>query len=138
VRRRLRELGGGATGLYTGIGPKGELIGRRPADLAQSSASRVRATLASLGQLRHMRRASGVVPAQIAGDLTGGPAGARRALAVAVNGRIEAVGWSFHLDGDTTEHYSVMVPESTLHDGRNDVRVYQVTRAGSLRLLARS
>jgi hypothetical protein len=138
VRRRLREFGVGARGLYTGIGPNSELIGRRPVDLAQSAASGVRATLASLGQLRHMRRASGIVPAQIAGDLTGGRAGARRALAVAVNGRIEAVGWSFHLDGDPTEHYSVMVPESTLHDGRNDVRLYEVTKAGSLRLLARS
>jgi hypothetical protein len=72
----------------------------------------------------------------VAGDVTGGRRGARRAVAVAVNGRIEAVGWSFHLDGDPAEHYSVMVPESTLHDGHNRVEVFEVARAGALRLLA--
>ena len=79
-----------------------------------------------------------MVPSQVAGDLTGGRPGARRALAVAVGGRIEAVGWSFHLDGDPVEHYSVMVPEATLHDGHNRVEVFEVPRAGGLRLLARS
>ena len=60
-----------------------------------------------------------MVPTQIAGDLTGGRAGAKRDLAVAVNGRIEAVGRSFYLDGDPTEHFALMVPESALREGRN-------------------
>ena len=64
-----------------------------------------------------MRRASGLVPAQIAVDLTGGRRAERRDVAVAVNGRIEAVGRTFHLSGDPREHYSVMVPEATLHEG---------------------
>ena len=85
-----------------------------------------------------MRRASGLVPAQIAGDLAGGRRRERRDVAVAVNGRIEAVGRTFHLRGDPREHYSVMVPEATLHDGRNAVEVFEVVRGGTLRLIARA
>jgi hypothetical protein len=75
------------------------------------------------------------VPAQIAGDLRGGKPAARRDIAVSVNGRIEAVGRSFHLTGDPTEHYAVMVPEESLREGRNRVAVFEVTKGGQLRLL---
>ena len=78
-----------------------------------------------------------MVPAQIAGDLHGGRAGAKRDLAVAVNGRIEAVGRSFYLTGDPTEHFAFMVPERSLHRGRNSVEVLQVSGSGGLRLLGR-
>ena len=78
------------------------------------------------------------MPAQIAGDLTGARRRARRDLAVAVNGRIEAVGRTFHLTGDPREHYSLMVPEATLRDGRNAVEVFEVVRGGTLRLIARA
>jgi hypothetical protein len=90
------------------------------------------------GELGYVRRAAGIVPTQIAGDLSGGAPGETRDLAVAVNGTIEAVGRSFYLAGDGTEHYAMMVPEASLHDGRNLVEVYEVARDGSLRLLARA
>ena len=138
VRRRLREFGSGTGGLYTGIGPHRDLLGRSAAGLARAAGTGVRATIAGEAALRRVRRATGVIPAQVAGELTGGRPGARRALAVAVNGRIEAVGWSFHLEGDPGEHYSVMVPEAALHEGRNRVDVFEVARGGALRLLARS
>jgi hypothetical protein len=54
---------------------------------------------------------------------------------VAVNGRIEAVGRSFHLRGESVESYSVMVPETSLHEGRNSVEVLEAVN-GELRLLA--
>jgi hypothetical protein len=138
VRRRLREFGSGAVGLYTGIGPNRDLLGQSAAKLARASAGSIRGTIASAGALRRVRRGSGLVPAQIAGDLTGGRRGARHDLAVAVNGRIEAVGRTFHLTGDPREHYSLMVPEATLHEGRNTVEVFEVVRAGTLRLIARA
>ena len=75
-----------------------------------------------------------MVPTQIAGDLSGGRAGAKRDLAVAVNGRIEAVGRSFYLDGDPTEHFALMVAQSALHAGRNPVELYEVVRGRLLRL----
>jgi hypothetical protein len=138
VRRRLREFGSGATGLYTGIGPHRELLGQQAAGLARRTADGLSATLATASELRHVRRASGVVPAQVAGDIAGGRPGVRRDLAVVVAGRIEAVGRSFHLRGDPREHYSLMVPEDTLRDGYNAVAVYEVLPGGALRPLARS
>ena len=55
-----------------------------------------------------------------------------------VNGRIEAVGRSFHLVDDPVERFAVNVPESSLREGRNVVEMFEVTTGGALRLLARS
>jgi hypothetical protein len=132
VRRRLRQFGSGEIGsLFTGIGPHRELIGRVAPAVGRAS---VRASLAQAGLFAHVRRASGVVPTQVAGDLHGGDAGAKRDLAIAVNGRIEAVGRSFYLQGDPTEHFALMVPESALHEGRNTIELFEVV-AGRLRRL---
>jgi hypothetical protein len=78
------------------------------------------------------------VPCQIAGRIHGSGPQRERAIAVAVNGRIEAVGRSFHLRGENVESYSVMVPEDALREGRNRVEVLEVARSGALALLARS
>ena len=85
-----------------------------------------------------MRRAGGIVPCQIAGRIHGSSAGRERDVAIAVNGRIEAVGRSFHLRGEKVESYSVMVPEDSLRDGRNRIEVLEVARDGRMALLARS
>jgi hypothetical protein len=54
-----------------------------------------------------------------------------RDLAVAVNGRVRAVGRSVRLRGGHDELFSVLVPEHALRQGRNSVRVYEVTGRGS-------
>ena len=51
-----------------------------------------------------------------------------------VAGRIEAVGRSFYLRGDATEHFALMVPESTLHEGRNSIELFEVAAGRLLRL----
>ena len=133
VRRRLRQFGSGEiASLFTGIGPNRELIGRTPGHVGR--AADVRAAVAQRTLFADVRPGSGVVPSQIAGDLRGGRAGATRDLAVAVNGRIEAVGRSFYLADDTTEHFALMVPASSLQDGRNAVELFEVV-AGRLRRL---
>jgi hypothetical protein len=133
VRRRLRQFGSGdLASLFTGIGPHRELIGRGAGHPARAAG--VRAALAEPGLFADVEPDSGVVPTQIAGDLSGGRAGTKRDLAVAVNGRIEAVGRSFYLRGDPNEHFALMVPESSLHEGRNSVELYELA-AGRLRLL---
>jgi hypothetical protein len=132
VRRRLRQFGsGGLASLFTGIGPHRELIGRQAPTAARAS---VHAALAQPGLFADVEPRSGVVPTQIAGDLSGGRAGAKRDLAVAVNGRIEAVGRSFYLAGDRTEHFALMVPQSALQTGRNSVELYEVVNGRLLRL----
>jgi hypothetical protein len=132
VRRRLRQFGSGViASLYTGIGPHRDLIGQAAPAVGRAS---VRAAVAQSGLFADVRRATGVVPTQIAGDLRGGRDGARRDLAIAVNGRIEAVGRSFYLQGDRIEHFALMVPESTLREGRNSIELYEVA-GGRLRRL---
>ncbi len=96
------------------------------------------ASIAAGASFARVRRASGLVPAQVAGSLRGGAAGEERDLAVAVNGRIEAVGQSFHLSGDPTEHFALNVPETALREGRNRIEVFEVTASGKLRRLARA
>lgn len=139
VRRRLQELGSTDwASLYTGIGPHRSLLGRETTAVAVSSAGSVNASIAAGASFARVRRASGLVPAQVAGSLRGGAAGEERDLAVAVNGRIEAVGQSFHLSGDPTEHFALNVPETALREGRNRIEVFEVTPSEKLRRLARA
>jgi len=136
VRRRLGELGSGDwPSLFTTFGPHRELIGQPVADVRVASG--VRATLSPARSLRRVRRSSGVVPCQIAGRIRGSGPGAERDIAVAVNGRIAAIGRSFHLRGENVESYAVMVPEGALREGRNTVEVLQVEPDGDMALLAR-
>jgi hypothetical protein len=136
VERRLRHFGSGdlAT-LFTGIGPNRHLIGRDTSGVARAATGGPNAALVQAGLFRSVRRSSGVVPTEIAGDIRGGASGEERDLAVAVNGRIEAVGRSFHLAGDATEHFAVMVPETALREGRNTIEVFEVVDGERLRLL---
>jgi hypothetical protein len=137
VRRRLHELGSGNwPSLFTSYGPHRGLIGRRVGDVR--AASRTRATLSLARSFADVSRAGGVVPCQIAGRIRGSGPATERDIAVAVNGRIEAVGRSFHLRGESVESYSVMVPEESLRDGRNRVEVLEVSDDGEMALLARS
>jgi hypothetical protein len=136
VERRLRELGSGDwASLFTSFGPRRELIGQRVADV--KAASGVRATLSLARSFRRVRRSTGMIPCQIAGRIHGSGPTAERDIAIAVNGRIAAVGRSFHLRGESVESYAVMVPEDVLREGRNTVEVLQVEPGGQMALLAR-
>ncbi|MDP9294906.1 MAG: sulfatase-like hydrolase/transferase, partial [Actinomycetota bacterium] len=138
VRRRLRYYGSGLTGLYSGIGPNRDLVGRPLSALRTAGPGAVRGSLVGARAYANVRRRSLVVPAQVAGSLKGGKRGARRDLAVVVNGRVEAVARSFRLRGDPREHFAAMVPEDTLREGRNGVEVYEVSGGRLLRLVARA
>ena len=138
VARRLQLFGADPRGFYTGIGPRPELVGRPVATLPRGSAGALRGRIVTAGALRTVRRASGLVTAQIAGNLRGGRRGATHDVAVAVNGRIQAVGRTWYLRRDRTEHFAAMVPESSLREGDNDVQVFQVDRRGALSLIARN
>ena len=60
-----------------------------------------------------------------------------RDLAVAANGRIQAVGRSFRLEGQRPEYFSLVLPESSLHPGRNSVEILEVGAGGRLTSLGR-
>jgi hypothetical protein len=136
VRRRLEQFGSvDLSSLYTGIGPNRGLIGRRVGGGARGAA---RGTIVKARMFANVRRRSGLLPTQVAGHIRGGPSSGPRDLAVAVNGRIEAVGRSFRLADDATEHFAFMVPEGSLREGRNIVEVLEVAAGERLRLVARS
>jgi hypothetical protein len=113
------------------IGPHPELIGQRvPASTA--AAGRLHAELANANLLADVEPSDPILPTRVTGRLPGTPRGAMRDLAVAVNGRIRAVGRSFHLDGRRMEFFSLIVPESALHAGRNSVELFEVRADGAL------
>jgi Sulfatase len=137
VKRRLRELGWGDWPiLFTAFGPNRELIGRQVDRIRPRSGAR--ATLSLARSYAHVRRANGVVPTQVAGRIRGSAPNRERDMAIAVNGRIVAVGRSFHLRGQAVESYSVMVPEDSLREGRNEIEVLEVADNGTMGLLAHS
>jgi hypothetical protein len=140
VRRRLRQLGWGDwQSLYTAIGPHRELLGRRVAGVARAAAGGLRASIAGASAFDRVSRPGGIVPAQVAGTLYGADgSGSGRAIAVAVNGRIEGVGHTFQLAGPAGEHYGVNVPEAALGNGPNVVEIFEITPTGELRSLARA
>ena len=97
------------------IGPHPELIGRRVPHLVAGAGpcrdrERRRSWPTSI-------RSAKILPTRVTGRLPGTPRGTMRDLAVAVNGRIRAVGRSFHLRGRRTEFFSLLVPESALRPG---------------------
>jgi hypothetical protein len=113
-------------GIYA-IGPHPELVGREaPAAAATSS---LRATIDQPQRLASVDTRSSFVPSNITGRLTGAGARAGLPLAVALNDRIVATGWSAQLKGDDQVIVSFMVPPELLHDGRNDARVYLIDAA---------
>jgi hypothetical protein len=114
------------------VGPRPELLGRAVGRAAEARPSRVRAEVANAALVARVGRSDPILPTRVTGRLVGGPHGATRDLAVAVNGRIRATGRSFHLRGKRAEFFSLMVPESALRPGRNDVELLEVQPGGRL------
>ena len=124
-RRQARLFGTGSWAGTFRAGPHAELVGRR-ASVARSDPSlRFEGPLAARYDPR-----SGSVPALVHGHLVGPGAEAGIDLAVAVNGRIEAVTRSYFETGGPV--VSALVPEAAIHPGRNAFAVYRVERNGTL------
>jgi hypothetical protein len=137
-RWRARKFGTGAqSALVFGdpwaaayrIGPHPELLG----DVVRAAPSTgVRGELANAALLRRVDPRRQILPTRVVGRLTGSPPGAVRDLAVSVNGRIRAVGRSFHLRGRRPEFFSLIVPERALRRGANRVELLEVRPDGRL------
>lgn len=130
-RQRIARFGSGPlASLYTGIGPHRELLGRTVADLAPAPAGRVRARFVMARRTHAVRRRSGLMPTQLVGAIRGGRRGVRRDIAVAVNGRIEAVGRTWRLAGSPRERFALNIPEASLREGGNRVELFAVAADG--------
>ena len=118
------------------IGPRPELLGMRVAAL-RVRPSPIRASVANAALLRNVSPSAKFFPTRVTGPLQGVPFGEHRDVAVAVNGRIRAVGRSFDLWWKGREYFSVMVPETALRTGRNRVETFEVLPSGALARLQR-
>jgi hypothetical protein len=119
------------------IGPHPELLGRLVSSLPVGRRDRISARVANASAMQQVTPGDTMLPTHVTGPLRGVPFGEHRDVAVAVNGRIRAVGRSFDLWWKGREYFSVMVPETSLRAGRNQVEVFEVLPAGALRLLSR-
>ena len=93
------------------------------------AADGISAEVANASLVRHVTPGDTLFPTRVTGPLRGVPFGEHRDVAVAVNGRIRAVGRSFDLWWRGREYFSLMVPETSLRAGRNRVELFEV-RAG--------
>jgi hypothetical protein len=119
------------------IGPHSSLIGRR-VPRGRSSRAAAAGQIARPQLYSDVNPAARLLPTQFEGRLSGNRPGVRRDLAAAVDGRVVAVGRSFYLKGRRAEYFSIMLPESSLHAGRNRVELLEVGRGRTLRRLART
>jgi Sulfatase len=136
VQRKLRVFapGGGPVDLF-GLGPNPELLGRSLSELDVTRSDSASAQLTDPSAYDRVDLDSAFVPAHLTGEITAGPSA--RDLAFAVNGRIVGVAPSFKLTDSDSEQFSVLVPETAFHDGRNSVDVLWVKRVGSAPSLQR-
>jgi hypothetical protein len=129
------------------IGPARGVIGRPLAGSGRrltvggarvAGPGRYRASVLGRAEIRHVSPGARFLPAFVSGYIRGG-GGRRHSLAIAVDGRIVATTRSFFLRGSSREGYAVIVPEESLHPGRNHVHVLAIGHRGRrlrFRLLA--
>ena len=103
-----------------GPGRRDELIGKPVSEVAGGA----KFVVANAAEFQHVHPASGTVPAFVDGGAPGAGPGDHRQVAVAVNGRVAAVGETFDLSGGQT--FAIMVPDRLLRPGRNDVRAFEL------------
>jgi hypothetical protein len=133
VRRKVALFGSGGgrepRRLFE-IGPYPALVGERLTDVERLG-GRVSNKIDQAPELRRVDPRSGFVPAELTGTLPRGRPGGGRPVAIAVNGRIAAVGRTFTLAGSRAESFAVIVPDWALRRGPNTVRAFQIVpRAG--------
>ena len=130
-REKARLFGTGSQSLYR-IGPNRRLLGRLVADLDVEPGVVKTRGFASRFQFRP---STGFAPTWFTGRLVIGSAPeGKRDLALAVNGRIVAVGRSFRLRGERTDRFSLLAPESGLTPGANQATLFAVQGGRMLRL----
>jgi hypothetical protein len=110
-----------------GIGPRPDLIGKDVAALAD----RLAPAQATIGpelrsELTKVDTKGAFLPANIAGRVSGIPRGTP--LALALNGKVAAVGWSCRLAGDKRIYFSFFAPPAAFHDGSNQAQVFKIER----------
>ncbi len=135
--QRARTFGVGPWSPVYRIGPNRGLLGRRVSRLLRAHSTRAAARFLEPAGDASVRRGARAVPTLVAGRIVAGSAPGRRDTALAVNGRIAAVGRTFRLAGKPTEWFALGLPESALRRGRNAMTLYEVVGGRQLKALGR-
>jgi Sulfatase len=126
VRRKLALFGSGGgrnpEALYR-IGPRSDLVGRRGATLPLTP---VPAVIDQAADLRDVDPGGVFVPGEITGSIPSGRPGGGRAIALVLNGRVAATGFTFSLEGSNAEKFELIVPESAFHPGSNEAQLFEI------------
>lgn len=130
---KLFPSGMGLGSMYN-IGPSPLLHGAPLSQLELLPRGKVRASLTERARWNKVRLRASVLPLHVTGRISGGSPGGRP-LAVAVNGTVVATGWSFRPLGAMKLSISVLIPETALRSGRNDIRLYEIVGSKTLRRL---
>src|SRR5215210_3923467 len=117
------------------IGPHRELLDRRVSAVRASSAA-LGAEAVDASLFAHVSRRRRVFPTRVTGQLHGMPVDRHADLALAVNGRIRAVGRSFDLTTKRREFFSFLMPETALRTGANRLVLFEVRAGGTLARIA--
>ena len=125
LRRKLALFGSGARSLYD-VGPNRRLHARPVSRYPVVPGGRLHATLDEANAYRRVRKGAAFLPTHVTGRITGGRRGARRDIAVAVNGQIWGLSRSAHIRGNPREYYSVLISEDVLAQGANRIQVFSV------------
>ena len=123
VKQRIDIFGTGPIDRVYRIGPHRELLGRNVTGLAVKKSSTESVHVSGRELLAAVDLSLDVLPSYITGTLTGRHP-AQQDLAVAVNGKIEAVTRSYTEFGQTK--FAALVPEESIRQGANEVSVYAV------------
>lgn len=113
------------------IGPIPELVGRRVDSLTQSDQPPIEVGLLRYGDTVGDEKSamfSCFFEGRVLSDRGAVQSNQPTVLAVAINGTIQAVTRTYLLDG-FRDRWAALVPESSFHPGRNDVRFFSVTGA---------
>jgi Sulfatase len=123
------------SGLFAS-GTDGDLVGLTPDWLPVIPGAEVVVELETPEQFASVKPNGPLIPAFVSGRLTG-RASERERLAIAVNGRIQAVTQSYRdpFEDDEEVRFSAMIPVGALRAGSNRVEVYRVEGGGNLRRL---
>jgi sulfatase-like protein len=112
------------------VGPYPELVGRELSELERLP-GRPTTRIDQAQKLRRVDPASGFVPAELTATIPHGRPGGGRPVAVAVNGRIAAVGSTFSLAGTRPECLAVVIPGWALRRGANEARAFAIVKGGA-------
>lgn len=136
LRRQIALFGSGSRSLYD-FGPNRSLRGKPVRRLRVAAGGPLRARLSDPRDYLDVQPEASFLPVFPTGRITGGRAGSRRDIAVAINGVVRGVTRSVRLRGKPAEYFSVLVDPHSLEAGRNEVQVLSVDRVGGRYTLRR-